>query len=170
MKRGQSVLAILLFGLVFTPALLAQDLPAAEQAADLRVRLVEVQSTEASLQLRLHSLEEDLKPENIARALAGVGSTRPEELREQRRRELTIERDAVRRQLDTLAGIRVRLESAIQTADNRAYQASAMGLSGNAVPGQRAQAFGPRWVLIPLVGIVCLLVTAGLFAYIRRPS
>ena len=37
-------------------------------------------------------LEEDLKPENIERALAGFGSTKPEEVRDRRRRLLMIEK------------------------------------------------------------------------------
>jgi len=170
MKGHQSVFAVLLFGLMFSPAILAQgSSDAALSAADLRARLVELQATVASLQTNLQRLEEDSKPENIARALAGIGSTRPEELREQRQRELRIEIDGVRRQLDLLAGSRVRLESAIQTADNRAYQQSAMGFAGNAVAAQRFPSFDPRWVLIPFVSIVCLLVSRFVVACIRRP-
>ena len=52
--------------------------------------------------LGLQQLDESIKPENIERSLAGIGSTRPEELRETRRRQLTIERDGVLAQLKTL--------------------------------------------------------------------
>src|SRR6266542_2495024 len=98
---------------------------AAQSAEDLRARLVEVQAKETELQARARQLDEDLKPENIERSLAGVGSTRPEELRELRRRQLSIERDSVRAQLKLVGASRERLEAAIRTADNQAYQQSA---------------------------------------------
>ena len=91
MKRHRGLFLVLLLGLLFTSRIFAQDSPAnpAEAAADLRARLAEVQANEAYGRARLDQLNEALKPENIERSLAGVGSTRPEELREQRRRELT---------------------------------------------------------------------------------
>ncbi|HYK21147.1 MAG TPA: hypothetical protein VEV42_10460, partial [Pyrinomonadaceae bacterium] len=55
----------------------------------LRAQLLEVQTKEEALRARAEQLEESLKPENIERSLAGVGSTKPEELREARRRQLT---------------------------------------------------------------------------------
>src|ERR1700681_1990941 len=100
---------------------------AQEQAAKLRAQLTDVQAKEAEQQTRLQQLEEALKPENIELSLAGVGSTHPEELREQRRRQLEKERAGVRTQLDQLAASRARLETAISAADARAYQESARG-------------------------------------------
>ena len=79
----------------------------------LRAQLLEVQGKEDGLRNRLAQLEEAIKPENIERSLAGVGSTRPEELRESRRRQLTIERDGVLAQLKILETSRQRLEAAI---------------------------------------------------------
>lgn len=102
---------------------------AAQNVAELRAQLADVQARENELQARAHHLDEDLKPENIERSLAGVGSTKPEELREQRRRQLTIERDSVRTQLNLLATSRERLESAIRTAEGFAYQQSAEGFA-----------------------------------------
>lgn len=116
----------LLLALSFTPNILAQEGSSpAERADRLRLQLIEVQSKEESLQLRLDQLEEDLKPENIERAFAGIGSTRPEELREHRRRQLTIEKDSVQAQLRILETSKLRLESAIAAADIEAYHASA---------------------------------------------
>src|SRR6266403_4180025 len=66
-----------------------------ERAANLSAQLVETQAKQAELQIRLQQLEEDLKPENIERSLAGVGSTHPEELREARRRELEIRNKSI---------------------------------------------------------------------------
>src|SRR6185295_16601725 len=93
----------LFLALAFTPNMVAQDgASPAERADRLRLQLIEVQSKEESLRLRLDQLEEDLKPENIERAFAGIGSTRPEELREHRRRQLTTEKDSVQAQLRIL--------------------------------------------------------------------
>ena len=96
-------------------------------AEDLRAKLLEVQAKESELQARAHQLDEDLKPENIERSLAGIGSTKPEELREMRRRQLTIERDRVQAQLKLVANSRDRLESVIRFADAQNYQQSAEG-------------------------------------------
>ncbi len=106
----------------------ANDPPtAAEESATLRLQLVEVQEKEGELQNRVLLLDENLKPENIERALAGVGSTRPEELREQRRRQLENEKKSTLEQLEQLAASRARLEAAIANADALAYQQSARG-------------------------------------------
>jgi hypothetical protein len=70
---------LFLSGIVFRPVL-AQ--PSAQQRADsLRSQLVEVDLKKLDLQKRREQLEYELKPENIERGLAGVGSTHPEELR-----------------------------------------------------------------------------------------
>jgi septal ring factor EnvC (AmiA/AmiB activator) len=99
---------------------------AQERAANLRQQLAEVQTQQAELQTRLQQLEEDLKPENIEKGLAGIGSTRPEELRDQRRRQLEIERKSVQTQLEQLATRRTRLETWIAQADADAYHRSAV--------------------------------------------
>ena len=162
MKLRHSPILLLLFGFLFASGVFAQDRPLgpAETAADLRVSLAEVQSKESDLTVRLSRLDEDLKPDNIARSLAGVGSTRPEELREQRRRELTIERDGVRRQLDLLATSRTRLEWAIQAADTQAYHQSAQGFSGMGFITRRR-------LLIAAAIFVGLMAVEGLIKFIR---
>src|SRR6476659_705539 len=104
-----------------------------EKAASLRAQLTEVETKQAELQTRLQNLEENLKPENIERALAGVGSTHPEDLREQRRRQLEIERNGVQKQLDLLNTNHSRLEAAIATADAEAYRQSAAPPKGPSV-------------------------------------
>jgi chromosome segregation ATPase len=98
---------------------------AQEKAASLRAQLNEVEAKQAELQTRLQTLEENLRPENIEKNLAGVGSTKPEDLREQRRRQLEIERNGVQAQLNLLATSRTRLEQAIAQADGEAYRQSA---------------------------------------------
>lgn len=119
--------------MVMVAALIGSELVSAaaqntaqEKAASLRAQLIEVETKQADLQTRLQKLEEDLKPENIAENLAGIGSTKPEDLREQRRRQLEIERNGVKAQLDLLATSRTRLETAIARADAEAYRQSAV--------------------------------------------
>jgi septal ring factor EnvC (AmiA/AmiB activator) len=117
--------------LVFVAVFLSVTVPAQEsrqeRAANLRAQLAEVQGKETELQTRLEQIEEQIKPENIERSLAGIGSTHPEELREQRRRQLEIEKKGVQSQLATLAASRTRLEAAIATADAMSYQSSGPG-------------------------------------------
>ena len=116
--------AILLLSGLFAITTLAQT-SAQEIAANFRLQLSEVQLRQAELQARNEQLEEDLKPENIERSVAGIGSTRPELLREQRRRQLEIAKGGVRLQLDELDRSRIRLEAAIAEADALAYWQSA---------------------------------------------
>jgi hypothetical protein len=97
----------------------------AESVEKLRSQLLDVQAQEETLRARAQQLEEALKPENIERSLAGIGSTKPEELRESRRRQLTIERDGVLAQLKLLETSRTRLERSLADAEARAYQQSA---------------------------------------------
>ena len=107
------------------PTIVQVQNSAQEKAASLRAQLSEVETKQAELQTRLQKLEEELKPENIEQNLAGIGSTRPEDLREQRRRQLEIERNGVQAQLNLLATSHTRLETAIAQADVEAYRQSA---------------------------------------------
>jgi cell division protein FtsB len=118
---------------------------AAEHAADLRAQLIETQARQAELQTHLQQLEEDLKPENIERSLAGVGSTHPEALREQRRRQLEIEKKGLESQLEVLAARRTRLEAAVAHADTESYRESAdVGPGSRQPPLKNAAAAGNR--------------------------
>jgi len=128
-----------LFVLLVFAGLLLSDVTAVpaqtgaqEKAASLRAQLAEAEAKQAELQTRLQDLDEKLKPENIEKALAGVGSTHPEDVREQRRRQLEIERNGVRAQLDLLATSHSRLETAIATAEAEAYRQSAVPAKGPA--------------------------------------
>lgn len=98
-----------------------ERLSRAEQRAEgLRAQLRDVMTKEADLQSRAEQLEFDLKPENIERMTANSGSTRPEEVRDARRRALENERTRVRSQLEVMTQSRTRLETAIATADAEA--------------------------------------------------
>jgi hypothetical protein len=142
---------------------------AARRAEELRMQLVEVQAKEAALQARRQQLEDDMKPENIERSLAGIGSVHPEELREQRRRQLELEKNGVDAQLQVLAESRANLEAAIVRADGEAYQESAQGNASNlfqVVQGQYTRA--PGWLLILFGAVIGSLITTGAFLIIRR--
>lgn len=95
-----------------------ERLSRAEQRAEyFRTQLREAQSKEADLQVRLEQIEFDIKPENIERSVGIYGTTRPDEVRETRRRQLESERARIQSQLTLIATSRTRLESAIALAD-----------------------------------------------------
>ena len=129
----------------------------------LRVQLIEVQEKEGSLRIRAQQLEEDLKPENIERAFAGIGSTRPEELREARRRQLTIERESVKAQLKLVESTKERLETAIAVAEGRAYQESALPVPSPPVNAVRAESI---LFSSAFIGILVLSFMASLGALV----
>jgi hypothetical protein len=167
MKYKLSLLLTLLI-VAFSVNAFAQE-SAAESLEKLRAQLLEVQGKEDGLRTRLAQLEEAVKPENIERSLAGVGSTRPEELRESRRRQLTIERDGVLAQLKTLETGRQRLEAAIAQAEVSAYHQSA-----RPSPTAESQLLvastqsSYRWLLFGGGGAAALALVGGFFFYRRR--
>lgn len=155
----------LLFLLLFSVSGYAQETAsAAETAQKLKAQLLDVQANEEALRARLQQLDESIKPENIERSLAGIGSTRPEELRESRRRQLTIERDGVQAQLRTVETSRQRLEAAIANAEILAYQQSAR-------PTQVMSASSSRsypWLMIGSGGLAALALGGGALFYRRK--
>jgi hypothetical protein len=157
---------VMLFLLAFSASAYAQDTTAsaAESAEKLKLQLLDVQAHESDLRARLAELDEAIKPENIERSLAGVGSTRPEEMREARRRQLTVERNGVQAQLQTLESSRMRLESALANAEALAYQQSAR-------PTQMMSAKSPRQFPLLMVGggsLAALALGGGAFLYRRK--
>ena len=164
----KSSLAILVLGLLFSVHVYAQEREsAAESAEKLKAQLLEVQGKEEDLRARLQQLDESIKPENIERSLAGVGSTRPEELREARRRQLSIQRDGVLAQLKTLETSRTRLEAALANAEVLAYQQSAQPAP---TMNQAMVASGSRyqWLMFGGGGLALLaLGGGGAFLYRR---
>lgn len=87
------------------------------RAEALRTQLRDVQEKEGAWQSRLEQLDFSLRPENIERSVSTYGSTRPEEAREARRRQLESEKVRARTQIDLLASSRQRLETAVINAD-----------------------------------------------------
>ena len=89
-----------------------------EQRAEiLRKQLIELIEKETAYRSRLAQLEEDLRPENIDRSLAGIGGTRTAEMRDTRRRVLENDKRGVESLLSVTAQNRVRLEEDVRKAD-----------------------------------------------------
>lgn len=160
MKRKIGLLLVLL---LTSAGVYAQD--AAESADKLRAQLLEVQGKEDALRTRLDQLEESLKPENIERSLAGIGSTKPEELRENRRRQLTIQRDGVLAQLKTVETSKQRLEAALANAEVLAYQQSARP-TNQALSASSAR--GYQFLMLGGGGLAALAFGGGVLVYRRK--
>jgi phage shock protein A len=96
-----------------------ERLTRAEQRAEqLRSQMIDTEGKMADLEAKLEQIEYALRPENIDRATQGYGSTRPEEARDARRKQLETERTRVRAQLGLLQTSKARLGVACQSADN----------------------------------------------------
>lgn len=120
----------------------------AEQRAEtFRAQLRDVQQKESDIQSQLDQIEYALQPENIERAVGMLGTTHPEEIREQRRRQLESQRTRVRAQYDQLEQSRVRLEAAIATADTEVEtlraRLDAANAEGNQLPVKILQPSSP---------------------------
>jgi len=95
-----------------------ERLTRAEQRSEsLRAQQLETESKLADFHVQLDQVEYSLKPENIERAMAGYGTTRPEEAREARRRQLEGEKARLAVQIRILETSRTRLETAVANAD-----------------------------------------------------
>jgi hypothetical protein len=150
-----------------------QDRPSAAETVDnLKLELLDIEAKRESAKLRAEQLDEALKPENIERSLAGVGSTRPEELREQRRRELSIEKASVTAELQQLALKRSQLESALVSAQAEAYHQSASGgpIVGNQVSVDRFGIPVRRLLFVGLIALGALGVCIAGFLMLRVSS
>lgn len=171
MKIGLIFVLLTSLVLVSASTIQAQSTTSAAQTAEnLRAQLNDVLAKEAALQSRAQELDEALKPENIERYFQANGSTRPEELREQRRRQLSNEKTAVLAQLEQLAASRARLESAILNADALAYQQSAQATTDtqlNVMSGAKYLASLP-WLTGALTACIAILGIVALVVMIRR--
>ena len=118
-KQSIALVSIVIaFGLAWTVA--AQQRGREVSDSTLKQQLLDLELKETRIRMRLEELNEQLKPDSIERELAGIGSTHPEELREHRRKLLTIERNGLQTQLDLLEEDRARIEAAIATAGTAA--------------------------------------------------
>jgi len=81
-----------------------------EEIPSVPNQIFEMQIKLGEAEARLAHIDYDLKPENIERALVGIGSTKPEELRGQSRQILSLEKAALFAKLQLLREIKSRLE------------------------------------------------------------
>jgi len=90
----------------------------AEQRAEiLRRQLIDLIEKETSYKSRLTQMDEDLRPENIERSMAGMGGTRTAEMRDTRGRVLQNEKRGVESVLAVTVQSRIRLEEDVRQAD-----------------------------------------------------
>lgn len=88
-----------------------------QRAEGLHAQLLGTMEKEATLQARVDQMDEQLRPENLDRSLAGVGSLHPEDAREALRRRLTNEKRRVQLQLDLLHQDHTRLQASLADSD-----------------------------------------------------
>jgi chromosome segregation ATPase len=141
MGRLTGSVLLMLICVAATTTVAAQDASVIEQRIEgLRAQLRDVTDNEARLQTRAQELEESLRPENIQRSVAPIGTTDAEALRDQRRQQLERQRASVDEQLASLAASRTRLEAAIASAEAEAVRIRAAALAAENAPRTDAAA------------------------------
>ena len=122
----------------------AQDVSAVElQIERLRAQLRDVVDREAQLQERVSRLEEDLRPENVERSVATVGTTDAAALRAKRREQLEKEKADVAGQLSGASAKRAGLEAEIAAAEAEAVRLKAASLAPKEAPPRNPPAAAP---------------------------
>jgi hypothetical protein len=163
MKLRFAFVLLITLGLAYPLFLSAQESNDHGQTVDnLRAELSRARDRVADLKIRLEQLDFDLQPENIERYFNGAGSTRPEELRESRRRQLQTEKDRVVAQLEELSSSCQRLETAISTEQVKAFQQNTLGAATLQTDHKRTTFFTLARVLI---GVVTLCAVLGAIAF-----
>ena len=90
---------------------------AEERAEVLRKQLIDLIEKETAYKSRMAQFDEDLRPENIDRSMAGVGGTRTAEMRDTRRRVLENDKKGIDNLLNVTVQSRIRLEEDVRQAD-----------------------------------------------------
>ena len=90
---------------------------AEERAEVLRKQLLDLVDKETAYRMRMTQFDEDLRPENIAGSMTGIGGTRTAEMRETRLRVLQNEKRGVENLLNLTVQGRMRLEEDVRQAD-----------------------------------------------------
>jgi hypothetical protein len=88
-----------------------------QRGEQLQLRLIQIAEKEAPLLSQLDQLNQQLRPENIERALVGIGSVHPEDMKEDLRRRLQGERQRVLYQLELFRQDRARTQASLATTD-----------------------------------------------------
>jgi hypothetical protein len=95
-----------------------ERLTRAEQRAEqLRSQLMDTQAKIGDFEATLEQIDFALRPENIESSTAGYGSTRPEQTREARKKQLESQKARVQAQLKLAESSKTRLETAVANAD-----------------------------------------------------
>lgn len=95
-----------------------ERLTRAEQRSEsLRSQQLDAESKLADLQAQRDQIDYALRPENIERVTSGYGTTRPEDARDSRRRQLESEKARLQVQIRLLETSRTRLETAVANSD-----------------------------------------------------
>jgi hypothetical protein len=101
--------------------LLQERLTRAEQRVEaLQTQLSDVMEKQANMQARVDQLDELMKPENLERQVATVGTFRPDETREALRRQYDNEKKRVQAQLEVQNTRRQQLEKSLNDAERLA--------------------------------------------------
>jgi septal ring factor EnvC (AmiA/AmiB activator) len=88
-----------------------------QRAESLRKQRFEMIDKESTIRTRLDQLEVDIRPESIERSVATVGTLRPEELREAKRKSLEAEQKNLQNLLNDVVAARTRIEADILRSD-----------------------------------------------------
>ena len=88
-----------------------------QRGEGLQLHLIEIAEKETPLQLRLDQVNSQLRPENLDRALSGIGSVHPENAREELRRQLITESQRLIYQLNLFRQDRLRTQASLATTD-----------------------------------------------------
>ena len=181
----QAIALIFVFiALGMASAVAAQERPGRDlSSADLRKELIDIRARQTELRIRLEQIDQELKPEAIERELAGIGSVHPEELRENRRKLLTTERNGLQAELDLLEEYRGRIEAAI-VIDEEAVAfmkydrpssvkpspqpQMAIALRNVRRPGLVLKFFAALSILIMLMGGLALLLLVGFQIFMQN--
>ncbi|HEY2866675.1 MAG TPA: hypothetical protein VGJ02_06255, partial [Pyrinomonadaceae bacterium] len=90
---------------------------AEQRSEDLRKQRFELVEKENSINLRLAQIEIDSRPEVIERSVATMGSLRPEELREAKRKGLDAEKQSLQSLLNDVTTTRAALDQSLLRSD-----------------------------------------------------
>jgi len=90
---------------------------AEQRSEDLRKQRFEMIEKENAIRLRLAQIEIDSRPEVIERSVATVGSLRPEEMREAKRKSLDAEKQSLQSLLNDVTSTRAALDQSLLKSD-----------------------------------------------------
>ncbi|HYJ90838.1 MAG TPA: hypothetical protein VEV84_06000, partial [Pyrinomonadaceae bacterium] len=90
---------------------------AEQRSEDLRKQRFELAEKENSTRLRLDQIDIESRPEMIERSIATVGSLRPEELREAKRKSLEAEKRNLQSLLNDITSTRAALDQSLLKSD-----------------------------------------------------